>query len=86
MQIEHEKPGLPTYGCEAGEAEIAFPLEPRESEPVTQGNEFKISRPATSNASKTTDIKPTNIYVPPMQPVCLPICRLRLPLMLRALA
>jgi hypothetical protein len=43
-------------------------------------------RSATPNTSKTTDIKPTNNMIPPMQPVCLPICRLRLTLMLKTLA
>jgi hypothetical protein len=46
----------------------------------------KHQRSATPNTSKATDIKPTIIMIPPMQPVCLPICRLRLTLMLRTLA
>jgi hypothetical protein len=64
MQIKHEKRGLPTYGCEAGEAEIVSARELRESEPVTRGNKFRISRSATAKTSETTEIKPTNTYDP----------------------
>jgi mono/diheme cytochrome c family protein len=53
------------YGREAAEGEIAVALEYLKNEPLTEFEEFKNQKSATSNSSKTTtDIKPTHTEEP----------------------
>jgi len=53
-----------TYGRPASEGEIALALEYLKAEPITEYEEFKNQKAATSTTKPNTDIKPTNTNEP----------------------